>query len=159
MNHRLQLGEAAPDFTALAVGGNYGDGSEVQLAHFKEKRLVLYFYPKDDTPGCTIQACGLRDGWSALSSLPVAIFGVSVDEAVSHRHFIEKYTLPFPLLSDPQHAMVEAYGVWGEKTFQGKKSIGTIRPTFVIGRDGRIERILDKVAPAEHAALLLDSLA
>lgn len=159
MSKHLQEGDAAPNFEAVAVGAEYGEGTKVRLADFRGQRLVLYFYPKDDTPGCTKQACGIRDAWSELTSHNAAIFGVSVDDPASHAKFVVKYQLPFALLSDPQRKMVESYGVWVGKSMYGKKYMGTERTTFVIGRDGRIERILHKVAPAEHVKLLIPALA
>lgn len=153
----LNVGEQAPDFTATAVGGKYGTGREVSLGDFRGRSVVLYFYPKDDTPGCTTQACGLRDAWQKLEQRG-EIFGVSIDSAKSHQKFIGKYQLPFPLLSDPEHKMVEAYGVWVEKSMYGKKYMGTERSTFVIGPDGRVSSIHRKVKPEEHVDLLLNAL-
>jgi peroxiredoxin Q/BCP len=153
----LNVGEQAPDFTATAVGGKYGTGREVSLGDFRGRSVVLYFYPKDDTPGCTTQACGLRDAWQKLAQRG-EIFGVSIDSAKSHQKFIGKYQLPFPLLSDPEHKMVEAYGVWVEKSMYGKKYMGTERSTFVIGPDGRVSSIHRKVKPEEHVDLLLNAL-
>ncbi|MGZ5538209.1 MAG: thioredoxin-dependent thiol peroxidase [Chthoniobacterales bacterium] len=153
----LNVGDPAPDFTATAVGGKYGSGHEVSLGKFRGRSLVLYFYPKDDTPGCTTQACGLRDAWKNLEKRG-EIFGVSIDSTKSHEKFIGKYQLPFPLLSDPEHKMVEAYGVWVEKSMYGKKYMGTERSTFVIGPDGRLSAIHRKVKPEEHVDLLLDAL-
>lgn len=158
MSHELRPGDPAPDFHALAVGGEYGEGVEVCLSDFAGRRIVLYFYPKDDTPGCVRQACGLRDAWSEINATNSAVFGVSIDDAVSHLAFIEKYRLPFPLLTDTHHRMVKAYGVWVEKEKDGIKSMGTERSTFIIGRDGRIELIHRRVAPDGHAALVLPSL-
>jgi thioredoxin-dependent peroxiredoxin len=158
MTHDLSIGHAAPDFHAVAVGGQYGEGMEVQLADFAGQRLVLYFYPKDNTPGCVRQACGLRDAWSEITATNSAVFGVSVDDAASHLAFLAKYQLPFPLLTDAHHRMVKAYGVWVEKEKDGVKSTGTERSTFVIGRDGRIEQVFRRVAPDEHAALVLPIL-
>jgi peroxiredoxin Q/BCP len=149
MTSDFKVGDAAPDFRATAVGGEYGAGREVALADFRGTPLVLYFYPKDDTPGCTAQACDLRDHWSEIKAR-ARVFGVSVDPAKSHRGFITKYRLPFPLLSDPSHKMVEAYGVWVDKNMYGKKYKGTERTTFVIDPDGRISSILRKVKPDEH---------
>ena len=150
----LKTGDPAPDFRATAVGGAYGAGQEVSLGDFKGRTVVLYFYPKDDTPGCTAQACALRDGWSQFSG-KAELFGVSVDPARSHLKFIEKHSLPFPLLSDESHHLVEAYGVWVEKSMYGKKYMGAERSTFVIGPDGKIRGILRKVKPEEHASQLL----
>ena len=158
MTHDLRIGDPAPDFHVLAVGGEYGEGTEVRLADFAGQRLVLYFYPKDDTPGCVRQACGLRDAWSEITSTNSAVFGVSVDDAASHLAFIAKYQLPFPLLTDKHHCMVKAYGVWVEKEKDGKMTMGTERSTFVIGRDGRIEQISRRVPPDGHAAMLLPVL-
>lgn len=158
MRRKLQPGDPAPDFCALAVGGKYGQGTEVGLRDFAGQKLVLYFYPKDDTPGCTAQACGIRDAWPELTSGQAAIFGVSPDGAASHLKFIAKHALPFALLSDPQHLMAEAYGVWVEKSMYGKKYMGVERSTFVIGPDGRVESVLRKVSPSEHVGLLLPSL-
>ena len=158
MTHELRIGDSAPDFHAHAVGGEYGEGTEVRLADFAGQRLVLYFYPKDDTPGCVRQACGLRDAWSEITATNSAVFGVSVDNAASHLAFIAKYDLPFPLLTDEHHRMVKAYGVWVEKEKDGKTAMGTERSTFVIGRDGRIEQIFRRVPPDGHAAMLLPVL-
>src|SRR5215210_6458881 len=110
-NTDLKVGDPAPKFRAIAVGGEYGNGREITLAEFRGSLVVLYFYPKDDTPGCTVQACGLRDAWSDLSA-DAKIFGVSVDSPASHGKFIAKYQLPFPLLSDPEKKIVRNYGVW-----------------------------------------------
>jgi peroxiredoxin Q/BCP len=150
----LKIGDIAPDFRAMAVGGKYGEGREVSLGDFKGRTVVLYFYPKDDTPGCTAQACSLRDGWGQFSA-KAELFGVSVDSVKSHRKFIEKHGLPFPLLSDESHHLVEAYGVWVEKSMYGKKYMGAERSTFVIGPGGKIRGMLRKVKPEEHAGQLL----
>ena len=154
---QLEIGDKAPKFRAIAVGGEYGAGREVALADFRGAPVVLYFYPKDDTPGCTAQACGLRDAWTDLPSR-AKIFGVSVDSPLSHEKFIEKYRLPFPLLSDPEKEIVNAYGVWVEKTMYGKKYMGAERSTFLIDGAGKIAVIFRKVKPEEHAALLRDAL-
>ena len=157
MTRELKVGDAAPDFKAMAVGEKYGDNHEVSLANFRGKPLVLYFYPKDDTPGCTAQACGLRDAWDGIKSR-AAIFGVSIDPEKSHARFIKKFGLPFPLLSDPEKKMVKAYGVWVQKNFLGKKYMGTERSTFVIDQDGRISAIFRKVKPDEHVDLVKGAL-
>jgi peroxiredoxin Q/BCP len=149
----LKQGDPAPAFRAMAIGGKYGAGKEVSLEDFAGKKLVLYFYPKDDTPGCTAQACALRDDWSKFSK-KAELFGVSVDSAKKHAQFIEKFSLPFPLLTDESHALVEAYGVWVEKSMYGKKYMGAERSTFII-EDGVITGILRKVKPEEHAEQLL----
>ncbi len=153
----LVPGSAAPAFSAVAVGGPYGDGTPVSLSDFAGKHVVLYFYPKDDTPGCTTQACALRDIWAELSEKAV-VFGVSTDPEKSHRKFIDKYSLPFALLSDTTQQLVEGYGVWVEKSMYGKTYMGTERSTFVIGPDGVLKAVFRKVKPAEHAQLLLDAL-
>ena len=151
------VGEKAPAFRAVAVGGEFGDGQEVGLEELREGPVVLYFYPKDDTPGCTAQACGLRDSWASIRG-KAKIFGVSVDSAKSHRKFIDKYQLPFPLLSDPEKKIVNAYGVWVEKSMYGRKYMGAERSTFVIDGQGRIAAIFRKVKPEEHLDLVREAL-
>jgi peroxiredoxin Q/BCP len=121
--------------------------------------VVLYFYPKDDTPGCTTQACALRDEWDDFRKMKAEIFGVSIDPAKSHTKFIEKHALPFPLLSDEKKELVEAFGVWVEKSMYGKKYMGTERSTFVIGPEGKIRAIFRKVKPGEHNSVLRKELA
>lgn len=158
MSSELKAGDLAPDFCELAVGGKYGVGREVSLVDFRGSPLVLYFYPKDDTPGCATQACGLRDAWNDLAA-QAEIFGVSVNSAESHEKFITKYQLPFPLLSDPGHEIVTAYGVWVEKSMSGRTDMGVERTTVVIGSNGHISVILRKVKPSEHAGLLKRALA
>ena len=158
MKDELKVGDTAPKFRAIAVGGKYGAGQEVSSQDFRGKTVVLYFYPKDDTPGCTMQACGLRDAWPDLGSR-AEIFGVSIDSPGSHEKFIAKFQLPFPLLSDVDRQMVEAYGVWVEKSMYGKKYMGAERSTFVIDGNCVISAILRKVKPAEHVAHLQESLA
>ena len=153
----LKPGSKAPTFSTTAVGGPYGDGQSVALADFKGQTVVLYFYPKDDTPGCTTQACALRDSWVQFTGKAV-VFGVSTDPATSHAKFIKKHGLPFPLLVDDGREIVNAYGVWVEKSMYGKTYMGTERSTFVIGPDGKIKTILRKVKPAEHVEQLLAAL-
>lgn len=148
------IGSPAPEFTAVAVGGEYGDGKEVALSSLRGSRVVLVFYPKDSTPGCTTQACALRDGWDDLKD-KAKVFGVSIDGAKSHRKFIEKQNLPYPLLVDEDRQMVGSYGVWVEKSMYGKTSMGTERSTFVIDADGNVEAILEKVSPKTHLDDLL----
>lgn len=121
----------------------------VRLEELKGETVVLYFYPKDDTPGCTKQACALRDGWEAIRS-KAKVFGVSIDSVKSHEKFIRKHALPFPILSDESQALVNAYGVWVEKNMYGRKYMGTERTTFVIGPDGLIRAVFPKVKPEEH---------
>jgi peroxiredoxin Q/BCP len=157
MSEELKVGDPAPAFRAQAIGGKYGSGREVSLEELRGSRVVLYFYPKDDTPGCTVQACAMRDSWTDLEGRG-EIFGVSVDPAKSHEKFISKYQLPFPLLSDVDHAIVEAYGVWVEKSMYGKKYMGAERSTFVIDAAARISAIFRKVKPEEHVDLLRKAL-
>ena len=153
----LKAGDRAPGFRAQAIGGKYGGGQEVSLSDFRGSAVVLYFYPKDDTPGCTVQACGLRDAWSELSA-QANIFGVSADSGAAHEKFIKKYQLPFPLLSDVDKKMVNSYGVWVEKSMYGKKYMGAERTTFVIDEAGRISAVFRKVKPDEHVAILREAL-
>ena len=163
MSAELKIGDPAPAFAATAVGGAYGAdaasdaGQAVSLKDLREKTVVLYFYPKDDTPGCTKQACALRDAWRDFEKR-AEVFGVSVDTVKSHEKFIAKYELPFPLLSDVDHRIVEAYGVWVEKSMYGKKYMGAERSTFVIGPDGKIKAIFRKVKPEDHATEVLAAL-
>jgi peroxiredoxin Q/BCP len=156
-NPELAIGQKAPDFTAIAVGGEYGDGREVALADCRGTPVVLYFYPKDDTPGCTVQACSLRDSWPDFRG-EAKVFGVSVDSTRSHEKFIEKFNLPFPLLSDPEKEIVNAYGVWVEKSMYGRKYMGAERSTFVIDAAGRIAAIFRKVKPEEHTGMVREAL-
>ncbi len=158
MNTDLKVGDPAPPFEALAIGGSYGTGETVRLTDFAGQHVVLYFYPKDDTPGCTAQACGLRNRWPDYQNVDAAVFGVSIDSLASHRAFIDRYGLPFPLLSDEDGHIVRAYGVWVEKERDGRKSMGTERSTFVVGPDGRIKEIFRRVSPDAHADMLLEAL-
>jgi len=153
----LKVGDDAPNFEAIAVGGEYGESQSVTLRDFRGSPVVLYFYPKDDTPGCTVQACSLRDSWSSVRDR-AKIFGVSIDSAKSHGKFIDKYNLPFPILSDPEKKIVNRYGVWVEKSMYGKKYMGTERSTFIIDSAGRISSIFRKVKPEEHIDLVRDAL-
>ncbi|MPR32299.1 thioredoxin-dependent thiol peroxidase [Salmonirosea aquatica] len=146
----LQVGDSAPDFTAKDQ-----DGQSISLHDFKGKKLVLYFYPKDDTPGCTAQACDLRDNYERMLAQGYAVVGVSVDDEKSHQKFIKKFDLPFPLIADTDHAVVESYGVWGEKKNYGRTYLGTIRTTFVIDEQGKIEDIISKVNTKEHTSQIL----
>lgn len=150
----LQAGDPAPDFDAAVVGGAWPPGSRVQLNRLRGRTVVLYFYPKDDTPGCTKQACALRDGWSRIADR-AEVFGVSVDTPASHEKFIRKHALPFALISDSDHRIVESYGVWVEKSLYGRKYMGTERTTFIIGPEGRIQAVLPKVKPDEHLERVL----
>lgn len=146
----LTTGSPAPDFTVPDQSGNL-----VSLKDFKGKKVALYFYPKDNTPGCTDQACNLRDNISTLQKAGIVVLGVSVDSEKKHQNFIKKFDLNFPLLADTEHQLVDAYQVWGEKTFWGKKYMGTFRVTFLINEKGIIEHIIDKVETTDHAAQIL----
>jgi peroxiredoxin Q/BCP len=146
----LTQGKKAPTFK----GVNQNNES-VSLKDFVGKKLVLYFYPKDDTPGCTAEACSLRDHYSSFLKKGYAILGVSPDSPAKHQKFIAKYNLPFSLLADEDHAIAEAYGVWAEKSMYGRKYMGIVRTTFVIDETGKIEHIIDKVNTAEHASQIL----
>ncbi|MBT8336430.1 MAG: thioredoxin-dependent thiol peroxidase [Gemmatimonadetes bacterium] len=150
----IDIGDQAPDFSLPA-----DDGSTVSLSDFRGRRLVLYFYPKDDTSGCTAQACELRDDLPAFSALGVDVVGVSPDPVASHVKFKTKYDLNFPLLADEDHVVSQAYGVWQEKSMYGRKYMGIVRSTFLIGTDGRIEGSWRKVKARGHAAFLRDQLA
>lgn len=151
---RLSPGDPAPEFEMTA-----DDGSVVSTESLRESRYVLYFYPRDDTPGCTAQACGLRDSWSRVTDTGIQLFGVSADSVKRHVKFREKYALPFRLLSDEGHRVSEAFGVWIEKKFAGRAYMGIERSTFVVGADGRIEHVLAQVKAAEHVDQLMDALA
>jgi peroxiredoxin Q/BCP len=142
----LEVGEKAPAFQTTDQ-----DGDEVSLRDFKGKKVVLYFYPKDDTPGCTKEACSFRDGWSKFRRKGVAVLGVSVDDEKSHRKFAEKFSLPFPLLADTEKEIVKAYGVWGEKSMYGRKYMGTHRVTYLVNEKGKIAAVWPKVKPENHA--------
>ncbi len=143
----LQPGAPAPDFSVKDQSGN-----TVSLKDFRGKKVALYFYPKDNTPTCTEQACNLRDNIAALQQKGIAVLGVSVDSEKKHQNFIKKFSLPFLLLADTEHKVVEAYGVWGEKTFWGRKYMGILRTTFLIDEEGKIAHVIDKVDAQEHAA-------
>jgi peroxiredoxin Q/BCP len=148
----LNEGDKAPDFSAKNQ-----NGENVKLSDFSGKRVVLYFYPKDDTPGCTKQACNLRDSFDAFEEKGIKIFGVSIDDENSHRKFISKYQLPFDLLTDTEKEIVNLYGVYGEKTNYGKKYMGVNRTTFLIDEAGKIAKIFKKVKVEEHADEVLNA--
>ena len=158
MSPLLAPGDPAPDFSAIAVGGPYGDGQTIKLSDLRGKTVVLYFYPKDDTPGCTTQACGLRDRYEPFLEAGATVFGVSVDSPESHAKFIAKHNLPFPLISDEGQSIVQDYDVWIEKTKEGRTYMGTERSTFVIRPDGRIKSIFRSVKPEEHAETVIHDL-
>lgn len=148
----LKTGDMAPDFEV-----NDQDGNIVTLNSLKGKRVVLFFYPKDNSSGCTVEAKNLRDGMSELTDAGFEVIGVSPDSEKSHRNFIGKQELNYRLLADPTHAMSEAYGVWGEKSMYGRKYMGIFRTTFVIGPDGRIEKVFTKVDSKNHTEQILKS--
>jgi peroxiredoxin Q/BCP len=150
---KLKEGDQAPEFSAVTSGGG-----RTSLADLKGRNVILYFYPRDDTPGCTKEACAFRDHFADFKKKGAVVLGVSTDSAKSHDKFIAKYKLPFTLLADDEKKIVEAYGVWGEKSFLGKKYLGTHRVTFLIGPDGRIKKIWPKVKPEEHAQEVLAGL-
>jgi thioredoxin-dependent peroxiredoxin len=150
---KLGEGDMAPEFTAAASGGGM-----VSLSDFRGKNVVLYFYPKDDTPGCTKEACAFRDDFAALKKKGAVVLGVSTDPVKSHAKFAGKYKLPFTLVADEERKIVNAYGVWGEKRFMGRKYMGTHRVTFLIGPDGRIRKIWREVKPAEHAREVVEAI-
>ena len=151
----VEEGKAAPAFTL-----DDSDGNKVSLADFKGRNVVIYFYPKDDTPGCTKEACGFRDLWADIQARDTVVLGISPDDAASHRKFLDKYQLPFTLLSDPDRAVMERYGAYGEKTMYGKKTMGVIRSTVLVGPDGKVRKHWKRVAKAEsHPAQVLAVLA
>jgi peroxiredoxin Q/BCP len=153
LNLKLKEGDKAPAFSAVTNGGG-----KISLSDYEGKNVILYFYPKDDTPGCTKEACAFRDGFAEFKERGAIVLGVSTGSAKSHDKFVEKFKLPFPLLADEDKKIVEAYGVWGEKSFMGRKYMGTHRVTFLIGDDGRIKKIWPQVKPDEHAAEVLAAL-
>ena len=146
----LEVGTKAPDFTLPDK-----DGQNVSLSDFAGKKVVLYFYPKDNTPGCTRQACAFAGAYEAFRTLDAVVIGVSKDSAASHRKFAEKYNLPFLLLSDPELTVLQAYGVWQEKKLYGKVSMGVVRTTYLIDESGVIEKVMPKVKPDTNAADIL----
>ena len=149
----LTIGEKAPNFTLKDK-----DGGEVSLSDFAGKKVVLYFYPKDNTPGCTRQACAFAADHSAFLQKNVEVIGISRDSVASHARFAEKYSLPFVLLSDPELDAIKAYGVWQEKKLYGKVSMGVVRTTFIIDEEGRIAAVMEKVKPDTNAAEILAQL-
>ena len=150
----VEVGKEAPDFELES-----DSGERVRLSSLRGSPVVLYFYPKDDTPGCTLQACGIRDAWGEFESTGATVLGVSPDSVSSHGKFREKYDLPFTLLADTKHAVAEQYGVWQEKSYQGKTYMGIDRSTFVIDADGNVANVMRGVNAAEHANDVLAALA
>lgn len=149
----LTKGQKAPDFS-----GKDQNGKSISLSDFSGKDIILYFYPKDDTPGCTAEACSFRDNYQSLSQQGFVVLGVSTDDEKSHLKFINKHSLPFPLIADTDRKIVESYGVWVEKSMYGKKYMGVARKTFIIGKDGNIRKIIDKVDTKNSSAQVLDLL-
>ena len=149
----IEEGQPAPEFELQSDGGE-----TVKLSDFRGRPVVLYFYPKDDTPGCTAEACEFRDAYDVFRDRGAEVLGVSPDDVASHQRFKSKYELPFTLLADPDHRIAEAYGVWGERTTYGRTSMGITRSTFVIDRDGRIARAMRGIRPAGHAENVLAAL-
>ena len=149
----IDEGTPAPDFELQS-----DTGETVKLSDFHGRPVVLYFYPKDDTPGCTAQACGIRDAYGEFQRAGAIVLGVSPDDERSHVKFRDKYKLPFTLLADPDHSVSEQYGVWGEKSFRGRKYLGVSRSTFVIDADGTVKKVLHDVKPATHADAVLAAL-
>jgi len=150
----LKEGTTAPAFKTKDA-----NGESVSLKDFRGQKVVLYFYPKDDTPGCTKEACSFRDFFSKFKKQGIAVLGVSPDSEASHKKFTAKYKLPFTLLADTDRAIAEAYGVWGEKKFMGRTYMGVYRTTFLIDEKGKIKKVFEKVKPEEHAGEVLDAFA
>jgi peroxiredoxin Q/BCP len=150
---KLNEGDKAPEFSV-----NTNGGGKISLADYKGRNVILYFYPRDDTPGCTKEACAFRDHFADFKKAGAIVLGVSTDPVKSHDKFVEKYKLPFTLLADEDKKIVADYGVWGEKSFMGRKYMGTHRVTFLIGPEGRIKKIWPAVKPEEHAAEVLAAL-
>jgi peroxiredoxin Q/BCP len=148
-----EVGEHAPDFTLSS-----DEGGDITLSKLRGKKVVLYFYPKDDTPGCTIQACDFRDAAPSFEGVDAVVLGVSADSVASHRTFRAKYDLNFPLLADESHEVAEAYGVWKEKSMYGRKFMGIERSTFLIDEKGEVERVWRNVKPKGHAVMLAELL-
>lgn len=151
--NKINEGEKAPNFSAKDQ-----NGETITLDQFKGKKLVLYFYPKDDTPGCTAEACNLRDNYDALLEKDIQVVGVSADSESKHQKFIDKYSLPFPLIADTEKEVINAFGVWGEKKFMGKVYDGIHRITYVIDEDGTVIKRFDKVRTKEHTEEILEAL-
>jgi peroxiredoxin Q/BCP len=150
----LKEGSTAPAFKTKD-----GNGDTVNLKDLRGQKVVLYFYPKDDTPGCTKEACSFRDAFSKFKKKGIAVLGVSPDSEASHKKFAAKYSLPFTLLADPDREIAEAYGVWGEKKFMGRTYMGVHRTTFLIDEKGKIKKVFEKVKPEDHASEVLEAFA
>jgi len=150
----IKEGTNAPAFKTTDA-----NGETVSLKDLKGQKVVLYFYPKDDTPGCTKEACSFRDAWGKFKKQGITVLGVSPDTEVSHKKFETKYKLPFTLLADKDHAIADAYGVWGEKKFMGRTYMGVLRTTFLIDEKGKIKKVFEKVKPEDHASEVLEAFA
>ena len=150
----IKVGSTAPDFKVKNTAGD-----EVRLKDLRGKKVVLYFYPKDDTPGCTKEACSFRDSFADFKKRGIEVLGVSTDSEASHKKFTAKYKLPFTLLADTDHAVADAYGVYGEKKFMGRTYMGVKRMTFLIDEKGKVKKVFEKVKPDEHAQEVLDAFA
>ena len=153
MNMALKPGDDAPDFNATDQNGN-----PLSLSGYKGSKVIIYFYPKDDTPGCTAEACSLRDGYAELLGKGFKIIGVSADDPKSHKKFAEKYQLPFPLVPYTSKEVITAYGVWGRKKFMGREYDGILRTTFIIGEDGKILKVIDDVKTKNHTGQILSEM-
>jgi len=151
--NKIEEGQAAPNFT-----GKDQNGSAISLQDFKGDNVVIYFYPKDDTPGCTAQACNLRDNHSELLNKGIKVVGVSADSEEKHQKFIKKYDLPFPLIADTDKSIIKSFGVWGEKKFMGKVYDGIHRTTFILDKDGTVMKRIDKVKTKDHTNQILEAL-
>jgi thioredoxin-dependent peroxiredoxin len=148
----IKEGTNAPAFNTTDA-----DGETVSLKELRGRKVVLYFYPKDDTPGCTKEACSFRDAWAKFKKRGITVLGLSPDSEASHKKFETKYKLPFTLLADKDHAIADAYGVWGEKKFMGRTYMGVLRTTFLIDEKGKIKKVFEKVKPEDHASEVLDA--
>lgn len=153
-NRHMEIGDKAPEYLGID-----SDGNEIHLSDYIGRKVALYFYPKDSTPGCTSEACNLRDNYHTLLKSGYAVIGVSVDSQSSHKRFLEKNSLPFPLISDTDHLLVEAFGVWGEKKMAGRTYMGTYRTTFILNESGFVERIIGpkEIKVKNHASQILNS--
>lgn len=148
---KIKTGDKAPDFSGLDQ-----DGKNISLSDYKGKKLILYFYPKDNTPGCTVESCNLRDNYSELKKMGFEILGVSADNEKKHKNFISKFNLPFPLLADTEKKTILDYGVWGEKKFMGRVYDGIYRTTFIIDENGIVSHIIDKVKTKNHSEQIIE---
>lgn len=152
-DHKLKIGDIAPDFDLLA-----DDGKHVKLSDLRGKKVVIYFYPKDDTPGCTIQSCGLRDNYGAIEQANSIVLGISPDDQASHQSFKTKFSLPFPLLVDDGHKVADAYGVWGERTFGERTTMGNLRSHFIVDEKGTLADVQYEVSPQDSISRAVASV-